>query len=140
MAVNAVGTEQNYLVTVVVDGQALGVFDTFSGGDPAAQSVKHRPGGMGPEKSYATLPSYTDVTVGRVLEPARDWELIRQLTQKAGRVDASATVQPLDADGNIWGNPKTYNGTFLGIKDGKVDSTSDAIKMLEVDLSCTTVA
>lgn len=140
MATITAATEQNYLVTAVVDGQALGTFDTFSGGEPAAKEVKHRPGGMGPEVSYATLPSYSAITISRVLEPARDWELIRSLTQKTGRVTFSCTVQPLDADGNVWGNPKTYNGTFLGIKDGKTDSTSDALRMVEIDASCTVVS
>lgn len=140
MAVQPVGTEQNFLLTIVVDGQVLGTFDSYSGGDPAAKSVKHRPGGMGPEKSYATLPSYSDITASRVLEPQRDWELIRQLTQKAGRVDASMTEQPLDADGNVWGNPKTFAGTFLGLKPGKADSTSDAVRMVELDMSVVTIS
>lgn len=140
MATEVAATEQSYLLTMVVDGQALGTFDSFSGGDAAAKSVKHRPGGMGPEKSYASLPSYTDITVARVLEPARDWELIRALTQKSGRVDASLTVQPLDADGKAWGSPKTYSGQFLGVKDGKVDSTSDALRMFELDMSCDVIS
>lgn len=140
MALESAATEQNYLVSVVVNGQALGTFDAYSGGDAQAKSVKHRPGGMGPEKSYSSLPSYTTLTVSRVLEPARDWELVRSLTQIAGRVDASMTEQPLDANGVAWGKPKTFTGHFLGVKPGKVDSTSDAIRMFEVDIDVTAIA
>lgn len=140
MALAIAASEQNYLVTVVVNGTALGVFDSWSGGDAVAKSNKHRAGGMGPEKAYASLPSYTDMTVSRVLEPARDWELVRSLKNLAGDVNASVTIQPLDADGNTWGKPKVYSGMFLGVKDGKVDSTSDAIKMFELDISCTVIA
>lgn len=140
MALEIAATEQNYLLTLVVNGKSLGTFDSFSGGDASAKSVKHRPGGMGPEKSYASLPSYTDLTISRVLEPSRDWELVRQLTQIAGRVDASMTEQPLDADGNPWGSPKVYTGQFLGVKPGKVDSTSDALRMFEVDMSVDVIA
>jgi hypothetical protein len=140
MALEQAATEQNYLITVVVNGQALGVFDTFSGGDAAAPSVQHRPGGMGPQVSYATLAKFSPITVSRVLEPARDWELLRSLTQIGGRVDASMTEQPLDADGNPFGAPKTYTGQFLGVKSGKVDSTSDALRMFEIDMSCDVIA
>jgi hypothetical protein len=140
MALETAASEQNFLLTVVVDGQSLGTFDSFSGGDATAKSIKHRPGGMGPEVNYASLPVFSALTVSRVLEPARDWELIRTLNQKAGRVNASMTEQPLDADGNPWGNPKVYSGAFRGVKPGKVDSTSDNLRMFEVDLDVSVIS
>jgi hypothetical protein len=134
MALETAVTEQNYLITVVVNGQSLGVFDSYSGGDATAGTVQHRPGGMGPQQSYASLAKYSGLTISRVLEPSRDWELVRSLTQIAGTCDASMTEQPLDADGNPWGNPKVFTGAFRSVKPGKVDSTSDSIRMFEIDM------
>jgi hypothetical protein len=132
-------TKMQFLITVVVDGQNIGVFDTWSGGDAVATESKHRPGGMGTEESYVSLPSYTSGAVTRVYKRERDHELLRTLTGKAGRVPASVTEQPLDDNGNAWGKPTVYSGRFLGPKRGDMDSTSDDPRMLELDISVTTV-
>lgn len=132
--------QMQYLVTVTVDGKNLGVFDSYSGGDAVSKSVKHRPGGMGTEKSYVSLPSYTTLTVSRVLERQRDWELERSLIPKAGKVLGAVYVQPLDEDGNVWGSPLVYHCRFLGVKPPKVDSTSDNVAMWELDFDPTVIA
>lgn len=134
------GTEQSSQITVSVDEVALGVFDTYTGGEPLAKANKHRAGGMGLEVSYASLPSWSDITVSRVYEWARDWEMERILVRKAGRVTAHMTEQPLDAAGMAYGSPKVWQGRFLGVKPGKADSTSDAIRMWELDIEITSQA
>lgn len=123
------GTEQQYRVTGYVNEVALGTFDTMSGGEPDAKDNKHRPGGMGFEVSYASLPSWSDVSVERVYEHKRDWELERSLENKTGRVTCHVVAQPLDPDGNAFGRAKTYHGAFRGLTIGKVDSTSDNVRM-----------
>jgi len=133
-------TEMNWVENVVVDGIPLGPFDTRSGGDALAKETKHRPSGMGPEKTYVTLPSYSTATLGRVYERERDHELVRTLIGRAGRARASYSEQPLDGDGNSWGQPLISSGRFLGIKIGKTDSNSDAPRMLEVDIAIETIA
>lgn len=134
------GTEQSSLVTVVVDGTNFGVFDTYAGGDALAKSVKHRPGGMGSERSYVTLASYSDMKVSRVLEIDRDWDMAAFLTVFAGRVPGSVTVQPLDGDGNAFGNSHTFSGVFLGVSGIKGDSNSEAVQMVDLDFSIETVS
>lgn len=134
------GTLLNQSVTVVVDGQNLGVFDTFTGGDAVSKVTKHRPGGMGPERAYPGLPSFSDLTVTRVNEFDRDWEIIRSLRPKAGRVLGSVTVQPLDSDGNAYGNSQTYSGRFVGVKGLKGDSKSEAESMYDLDFAIEAVA
>ena len=130
----AISTEQQYLVTVNVAGRDLGVFDKMTGGDTTVTSAKHRPGGMGAEKSYRTLPTYADIVLSRVTESARDWELIRWLSNQAGAVPVTVVRQPLDAQGNAWGTPYTYRGRLGPVKPGQVDSTSSAVAMWEMDV------
>jgi hypothetical protein len=129
-----VSTEQQWLVNVTVDGRDLGIYDSMSGGDVDVDSAKHRPGGMGPEKSYRSLPTYKDVTVSRVLERERDWEILRWLQDKAGGVRAQVSRQPLDEDGNAWGTPMTWAGRLGPVKGGDVDSTSSKPTMYEFDV------
>jgi hypothetical protein len=129
------GTEQSELVTVAVNGDSLGVFDTWEGGDAMATSAQHRSGGQKNQTSYRTLPKYTDMKVSRVLNLAVDWELVRDLVPQAGVVPASVTVQPLDSDQNAYGNARTATGMFLGVDGIKGDSTSEALQMFGLNFS-----
>lgn len=134
------GSEQQWLVSLTVDGEDYGVFDSFTGGDVVAPTVKHRPGGMGPEVTYNSLPAFSDVVVGRVYQTNRDHALINKLHAKAGRKAASVTLQPLDNDGHPWGVARVYQGRLISIKDGKTDSNSNAPRMFEVDIAVETIA
>lgn len=129
------GTEQSELVTVVVDGTSLGKFDTWSGGDAMAPGAKHRSGGQLNERSYQTLPKYSDLVVSRVLDLAVDWELVRLLKTKAGRVPGSVTLQPLDVDLNAYGDSQTASGLFLGVGNIRGDSNSETLQMFELHFS-----
>ena len=134
-------TELQYLTTLSVDGYGnVGVFDTFTGGDVTATPTKHRPGGMGPEKTYLSLPSYSDVSIGRVYDEGRDHQLIAQLHSLVGNTYCTVSVQPLDANGNPFEGPRTYYGRIASVKDGKADSTSHAPRMWSVDISVENVA
>ena len=134
------GSEQQWLVTLNVGGADIGVFDTFSGGDVAAPAVKHRPGGMGPEVTYNSLPAYSDIMVGRVYNTQRDHSIIASLHSAVGRQLASVTLQPLDDNGTPWGSPRVYQGRIIAVKDGKTDSNSNAARLFEVDIAVETLA
>lgn len=127
-------TQQQSLVTVVVDGIPLGVFDTLSGGEITSENSKHRAGGMGRQKSYPAMADTDDITVSRVFERDRDAEKLRQLRRRVGRAAASATEQPLDDDGAPWGTPTTYTGTLIGIAPGEADSNSSDPRMFELTI------
>lgn len=130
-------TSQNMLITVTVDGRPLGVFDTFSGGEPSAEVSKHRPGGMVQEKSYAALPTFGDVTVGRELDQSRDLELYRSLINRTGRAPVSASKQLLDDAGAPVGRPLTYTGRLSTMTDPESDSTSSDVSMWQLTFVCT---
>lgn len=129
------GTEQDILVTVAVNGTSLGVFDSSSGGTADAPSVQHRAGGQVSRTSYATQPNYSAITVSRINQYTRDWELIRQLKPLAGKVPMSVTLQPLDATRNPYGSAQVATGLLLTVKEPTSDSTSDAQQMWEMTMS-----
>jgi hypothetical protein len=135
-------TAQQSLVTATADLPTgtvnLGIFDKRTGGDVQATAAKHRPGGWVSEKSYASLPTYTDVVINRVYERDRDHEMLRTLDNRAGRSMITVTEQPLDPDGHAWGNPITWRGRLLQIKHGDYDSTSAAVRQFEVHVSIET--
>jgi len=133
--------EMQYLLSVNVDGVGdLGVFDKRTGGDTTIATAKHRPGGMGPEKTYVTLPTYSNITITRVYERVRDHELVRAMRNLGGKRYVTVTEQPLDDDGNAWGVPVTWRGRLSNVKPGQVDSASNAVRMFELDVEPETVA
>lgn len=133
------GSEQQWLATLNVNGVDYGVFDRFSGGDVSAAVNKHRPGGMGPEITYLSLPSYSDVSLTKVYETQRDHDRVATLHTLVGKALASVTLQPLDDNGNPWGTPRTYQGRLVSVKDGGTDSMSNAARMFEIDIAVETV-
>ena len=137
----ASASEQQYLPSISIDGVgSLGNFDKFTGGDVTASIVKHRPGGMGNEKSYLGLPVYGNVTVERVYEEERDNSLVAQVRTLVGSTYATVSVQPLDDDANPFGAPRTYRGRIEGVNDGEADSTSSTPRMWSIELVVETVA
>lgn len=129
------GTEQSVLITVVVNGQSLGVWDTASGGDTLAPATQHRSGGQANMQSYRTLPKFSEITVSRIVQQPADWELDRQLKSLAGGAPASVTYQPLDSDQNAYGNSQTAIGLFLGVTQPRADSNSEALQSYELHMS-----
>lgn len=130
-------TSQQFLITATVDGRPLGQFDTCSGGEPSADVSKHRPGGLVGENSYAALPTYSDVTIGRELDRERDVELYRSLLSRVGRAPVAVSKQPLDDAGAPWGKPFTYTGRLNGMSDPEVDSNDGSVSMWQMTLVCT---
>lgn len=129
------GTKQAQLCTVSLNGVSLGVYDTWTGGDPSAAVPQHRSGGQRTMQSYRALPKFSMMTVGRIAQTQRDWELIRSLVATAGQVPMSVTLQPLDADGNAYGNSRTASGMFAGQKGLDGDSDSDALQPYSLDMT-----
>lgn len=125
-------TSQQALVTVTVDGRALGVFDTRSGGGTTSEVNKRRSGGMGPIKQYRSLPDYEDVTVSRVYELARDHELSRWLDTRVGKGNAVVSEQRLDENGSAWGKPRTWVGILMSATPPGVDSESNDPALFEL--------
>ncbi len=134
------GSEQQWLATLSINGTDYGTFDKFAGGDVSAPVNKHRPGGMGPEITYLSLPTYSDVTLTKVYETQNDHDRVATLHGLVGNGLATVTLQPLDDSGNSWGTPRTYQGRLVGVKDGGTDSMSNAARMFEVDIAVETVS
>lgn len=151
------GSEQQWLATLSIDsipanltlstlttGSQI-VFDKFSGGDVTATVNKHRPGGMGPELTYMSLPSYSDVVLTKVYETQVDHDKVADLHLLVGRGLVSVTLQALDDEGNPWtssqagAGARVYQGRLTAVKDGGTDSMSNAARMYEIDIAVETV-
>lgn len=133
------GSEQQWLVSLNVNGVDYGVFDKFSGGDVTSSPVKNRPGGMGDEITYTALPVYSDIVITKVYETQKDHARVGLLKTLVGRAVATVTLQPLDDSGIPWGSPTVFNGRLAAVKTGQTDSNSNSPRMVEIDLAVETI-
>lgn len=127
--------EDQHSVTVVVDGQNLGVWDKKSGTEGDSSETKYRPGGMGDEVVLGGAQTMANETVSRLYDKARDHELARGLMAKRGRAAMSLTFQPLDDDGNVYGKPMVTSGKLKRVKLPDLDSEGDGAALWELEMS-----
>lgn len=121
--------------TVVIDGRALGVWDTLDGGDVEAEETKYRPGGMQPQISLGGQTGVGNLTLGRLLDKT-DWDYMRSLMQsRVGKAPVTVSRQPLDVDGNPFGRPLVYRGVLQHVTPGATDSNSSDAQVWEIEVS-----
>lgn len=125
--------EDQYNVSVVVDGVNLGTFDGMTGGEITADSTKFRPGGMGKQKSLGGPVQVENVTVSRNYELERDHNLNPFLIGRIGKGDGTIIKQPLDVDGNAFGKPTVWTGKLQRYALPDHDSESTDAGMLELE-------
>lgn len=122
--------------TVTIGGRPLGIWDTLSGGGVTAEETKHRPGGMQPEVSLGGPESVEELGVSKLLTRA-EYDFLSGLIRRRriGREQAVVNRQPLDIDGNPWGQPLTYRGVLQSVTLGDTDSNSSDAQMCELTIS-----
>lgn len=127
--------EDTWLVTASLDGRDLGVWDTASGGEIDSEEAKYRPGGMGPEISLGGSRTIGNLTIGRYLDTARDWPLIKWLASRTGAGRGTVGITPLAIDGSRAGDPLTYQGTLKTVTRPDLDSTGTDAAILELEFT-----
>lgn len=127
--------QDQWLITVSVDGSNLGTFDKCDGGDIDSSETKYMPGGMAPEKVLGGVATVSNVTVTRLFEADRDSEVARALASRAGRASMSVSKQPLDVDGNPFGSPTVYTGILKKVTVPPADSGATGASTWALELS-----
>jgi hypothetical protein len=122
-------------VTVSVAGFAAGVFDTKTGGAIDSEELKHRSGGMGPQKARGGPITVENVTLTREVDQA-EWALMREhFLRGVGKADVTVTDQPLDVDGNAFGQPLVYTGKLKRVMPPEHDANAADLAELEIEIS-----
>jgi len=127
--------EDTWLTTVTLDGVALGVFDTFSGGEGDSEEQRYPPGGMADEVSLGGRRTFGNVTIGRNLDALVDWPRIKWYYSRRGSGRVVIGRTPLSSDGVRSGDPLTFTGTLKTVTLPEVDSTGTDAAILELEVT-----
>lgn len=120
--------QDTWAISVVIDGAPTGVWDQQGGGEVDSEETTYRPGGMAPRITLGGSVTVGNVTVSRLVDRGRDWEMLRNLAaNRVGKAECIVSKQPLDDDGNPYGRPLVYRGKLKTVTPPDTDSNgSDA--------------
>lgn len=127
--------QDQYSVSVTVDGIRLGVWDTLEGGEVDSEETKFKPGGMAPSVSLGGSVEVGNVTVSRLYDLARDHSIVHWLLGRVGRAQVVVSKQPLTADAAAYGSPIVYRGILKSVTPPEVDSTGSDPSMIELEVT-----
>ncbi len=124
-----------YNTTVKIAGVNLGTWDVMSGGQIDSAELKYKPGAMGPEVSLGGSKTTENVTLRRLYDLPRDHAKSQWYINQVGKAAVVITKQPLDVDGNTWGDPLVYKGILKRVKFPDHDSQSNEAGLIEIEVT-----
>lgn len=127
--------EDQFKVTLSIDGTDFGVWDKMTGGEKDSDESKYKPGGMAPEVSLGGSSTVNNITLSRLYELPRDHPLLPTLFAKVGKGIAVISKQPLDIEGAVFGKPTVYNAVLKQVTPPDHDSMSSDAAMIELEFS-----
>jgi hypothetical protein len=130
-----VSRQDQYNVTVTVDGTDLGTFDKLTGGEIDSEETTYKVGGMGPRISLGGSVNPGNVTVQVLYDLARIHTMVHWLIGRVGKGNATISKQPLDIDGNVYGRAITYPAKLKQVNPPEVDSESSDAALLELEFT-----
>lgn len=128
--------QDQYAVSVSIDGTDTGIWDKLSGGEIDSEETKYKPGGMATAVSLGGSVEVGNVTVSRLYVLPRDHAVIKTWINRVGKATVVVTKQSLDVDGNSFGSPLVYQGTLKTVTPPEVDSESNDAALVELEVTC----
>jgi hypothetical protein len=136
--------QDQYNVSMTVDGYLTGTWDKLEGGEIDSEENKYRPGAMGAHVSLGGSVEVGNLTISRLYDLQRDHGAvgskgnpgtIHWMIERTGKGQCVISRQPLDIDGNAFGDPIVYSGTLKTVTPPEVDSESSDAGLLECEIT-----
>jgi len=120
---------------VKIAGRNLATWDAQTGGAVDSEEFTYKPGAMAEPVSLGGSKTTENLVIRRLYRLNRDHIISDWLMRQVGKADVVITKQPLDSDGNAWGNPITYRGTLKRVTFPEHDSTSSDAALIEIEVT-----
>lgn len=131
--------ENQYLITLTVDGEDFGIWDKTGGGAADSEEQKYQPGGGQPMLSLGGRQTVENVTVSKIFTDAIRLKL-PALLQKRGNGQAVVIKQSTDGSYVPNGKPLIYKGVLKAATPPDADSESSDAGLIEVEISSASVS
>lgn len=132
--------ENQSRLTVMLDNVNLGVWDNKTGGDQDSNSTQYFLGGMGPRISLGGTVQVSNVVLqalqmnspqpnGAQIEANKKFILSR-----VGKGEVTVTEQPVDDEGDAFGQAEQWTGKLKRAKLADVNSQGNNAKLFEIEV------
>lgn len=133
--------KNQWRVTAWLDTIGSLVVDQSTGGAAEWAEKKYREGGARDKTVLTGTRTLTNVVCERLFRGERDGLIIKGLLNNAGGKAMTVSKQPLDEDGNDYGEAILYTGKCIGATPPDTDSDDvDGVTKLIITLSTASVA
>lgn len=119
-------------VTATLDGVALGIFEVREGGETDSQETTYRLGGMGPRIALGGNVEVGNVTIRRLFDATAQQQR-KFIDGRVGKGSLRVTDQPLDVDGNNYGDPDVWNCVLKRFARPDRDADADDAAQMELE-------
>jgi len=113
----------------------FGIWDKRSGGELDSEETTYYPGNMSDRISLGGRVVPGNNTLQRLFAGDRDQRQLATLYKCVGKAAVTITEQPLDRDGNAYGNPIVWTGTLKKVASPNRDSESNNPALIEIEVS-----
>lgn len=128
-------SENQFRITLTLEGNSLGTWDKDSGGTAGSNTTTYPPGGMAPTEAISGTQTMDTITVSRAFDLDRDGPLMATLYAARGKGAMKFKKQPLDDDGNAYGDAIVRTGILATVAEPSTDSTSTSVGMLVLTIT-----
>lgn len=128
--------QRDYLITV---SGVPGYFQTITGGSKTSETTMDFDGGS-KEPEVLTAPAVIEnVTVGRTYKPERDAEFVKRVRDRVGITPKTITVHDVDADKQVIGINRQYDGIIVGFTEPAADVNAGDRSRFEITFAVSRV-
>lgn len=129
-------TQKTFRVSLTIDGEDWGVWDTKTGGKVGSNVLPYLPGAMGPQIALPGATSTIDtVTLARLYDRVRDHPRVGTLLDRTGKGRCVVKQRPLDPDGIGSGRSIIWRGTLTSADPPPTDGNSDAAALITLEIT-----
>jgi len=114
-----------------------GIWDKRAGGELDSQETTYYPGAMADRISLGGRVIPGNNTLTRLFRGQRDQDTLGVMFAGVGKALVRVVEQPMDIDGNAYGQPITWNGTLKKVTPPARDSESTNAAMIEIEITTT---
>lgn len=120
---------------LTVAGVDWDIWDKKTGGQLDSEEYKYSPGAMATQVSLGGRRTTENLTVQRLYRKERDHDRVQALFDGVGKAKCVLKQQPMDPDGNRYGNPVVWNGTLKRVQVPDVDSERSEAALIELEIT-----
>lgn len=122
-------------VTCVIDGEEFGPWDTWDPPEASGNTARYRAGGQRNAVRTRGLPEFGTGSLTKALVGDDELGQFKRLHRRVGVARMEVTEQPLDPNGDPFGDPVVWTGLLEQVEMSDYDADGDDNRTVTVEIA-----